>query len=429
MGYIIPNNKYDMIKINDRTNQQICQITGLKKTPIKKVLKKFGVRYNIVHQSVVDKFNMIVPEYNIKKEKKYSYMLSCFLNDLYDARISFNQIDRKYLEDHYEEFISTHLGYFIRKNNGDVEKAKLEHKIRQSTTSNSSFIKKYGLIEGTKKFNEHFNHIHKINSGNNHWLSKINVSFKEHISQTNGISNEEVADLFNHKTKWKSDGLTEEQINSRRTEIARYAASCHTDESLLKFKSSLSKTLSDMKANGTFYQKFGCWKVCYKYAHDNNIEYNDINRIKIWNLLFNVNTIEYWTNRGHDSESAKNQISMFMKPQSKTSMKILKEISKLFKFDIQYEYKFGPYKIDGYVDSKKLMIEYFGDYWHMNPLIYDSHHQIRGGKSAPKIWEDNEKRIEYLQCNGFNTFVIWEYDWCHNRKIVLEQLKNKINEL
>lgn len=68
------------------------------------------------------------------------------------------------------------------------------------------------------------------------------------------------------------------------------------------------------------------------------------------------------------------------------------------------------YFLDYYLPTYNIAIEYFGNYWHMNPDIcnendYNSHVK----ENAGNIWNKYKKRISEIYNNfGIKTFIIWE---------------------
>lgn len=64
---------------------------------------------------------------------------------------------------------ATSLDYFLEKSGGDLEKAKILQKERQSTFTLEKCIKKYGKEEGTKRFNER----------QEKWSTKMETMYKE----------------------------------------------------------------------------------------------------------------------------------------------------------------------------------------------------------------------------------------------------------
>lgn len=75
---------------------------------------------------------------------------------------------------------------------------------------------------------------------------------------------------------------------------------------------------------------------------------------------------------------------------------------------------YKPYDIGCH--KKKKIIEYFGDYWHANPHIYDKVKLIKQkGKTAEEVWEHDSKKLKFAESMGYSVMVIWEKDWKENR--------------
>lgn len=76
--------------------------------------------------------------------------------------------------------------------------------------------------------------------------------------------------------------------------------------------------------------------------------------------------------------------------------------------------------------EKKLVIEYYGDYWHANPRIYSHDTYIDAIKlTAKEKWNRDRKRNFGLRRAGYTILIIWESQWHTDKKYVFE----KINKL
>jgi hypothetical protein len=72
------------------------------------------------------------------------------------------------------------------------------------------------------------------------------------------------------------------------------------------------------------------------------------------------------------------------------------------------------HKVDAYVDETNTIYEFYGDYWHGNPVTYrpgdinpSSH------KSYGTLYEDTKRREQTLRTSGYNLVTIWESEfWC-----------------
>lgn len=70
----------------------------------------------------------------------------------------------------------------------------------------------------------------------------------------------------------------------------------------------------------------------------------------------------------------------------------------------------GSWFLPDIVVSDNIIIEYFGDYWHGNPLKYDRNDTIAHQTKAEDVWERDKKRIDTLCENGYSVIIIWQSD-------------------
>lgn len=75
------------------------------------------------------------------------------------------------------------------------------------------------------------------------------------------------------------------------------------------------------------------------------------------------------------------------------------------------------YNVDAFVQETKTIYEFYGDYWHGNPNVFDADHLHPDRKiSFGEIYENTIKRANKLQTAGFNLIYIWEHDWLKLKK-------------
>ena len=86
----------------------------------------------------------------------------------------------------------------------------------------------------------------------------------------------------------------------------------------------------------------------------------------------------------------------------------------------------GFYKFDGYHASTNTVYEYYGDYWHGNPKIFNPNdiNQITG-KTFSKLYKETMEREAYIRSLGFNLIVKWETPLEDEQESVT-QLKEKL---
>lgn len=86
----------------------------------------------------------------------------------------------------------------------------------------------------------------------------------------------------------------------------------------------------------------------------------------------------------------------------------------------------GRWNVDVLFNYKKLIVEFFGDYWHMNPAKYDDPNVVHGIMkiTAGKIWEKDASKLTDLKARGYEVIVVWESDW----RLEKEKHMKKIQE-
>lgn len=62
--------------------------------------------------------------------------------------------------------------------------------------------------------------------------------------------------------------------------------------------------------------------------------------------------------------------------------------------------------------TRKLIVEFNGDYWHCNPSKYEPEymHGIKN-QTARTIWENDAQRLGKMKKLGYSVYVIWETEY------------------
>lgn len=70
------------------------------------------------------------------------------------------------------------------------------------------------------------------------------------------------------------------------------------------------------------------------------------------------------------------------------------------------------FKVDGYCELTNTIYEFYGDFWHGNPLIYNSTdiHPLNK-KSFGELYNSTIDRENILRREGYNLITIWESDY------------------
>ena len=94
----------------------------------------------------------------------------------------------------------------------------------------------------------------------------------------------------------------------------------------------------------------------------------------------------------------------------------------------EYYGKFYSPIPDIIIESHKLIIEIYGNYWHANPEIYDDLDVIvkygHKRKTAAEIRKEDESRITQLQSFGYDVCILCESDICAG--VYKQKLKNMV---
>ena len=68
----------------------------------------------------------------------------------------------------------------------------------------------------------------------------------------------------------------------------------------------------------------------------------------------------------------------------------------------------------------KKIIEFYGDFYHANPLKYNDDDVILQ-KTAKDVRENDKERIEILESAGYAVKVVWENDYVKDKKRIIKE--------
>lgn len=69
-------------------------------------------------------------------------------------------------------------------------------------------------------------------------------------------------------------------------------------------------------------------------------------------------------------------------------------------------------KVDGYVSETNTVYEFYGDYWHGNPQVYDpSDINRKVGKTFGELFETTQHKRSILLQAGYKLVEVWGSDW------------------
>jgi len=89
-----------------------------------------------------------------------------------------------------------------------------------------------------------------------------------------------------------------------------------------------------------------------------------------------------------------------------------------------------PLELDFYIPDKKFAIEFQGDYWHMNPIIYEATDYNKNIElTAKEIWNRDKYKISRCEEKNILVACIWETDWNENKEYIKDKILKIIKEL
>lgn len=85
-----------------------------------------------------------------------------------------------------------------------------------------------------------------------------------------------------------------------------------------------------------------------------------------------------------------------------------------------YKDKKKVYIYDIYLGNK--IIEYHGDFWHLNPSMYtETDSNPRTHRTAKETWERDVEKIAFATNNGYQVLVIWESEFKLNKQDIIDK--------
>jgi len=136
-----------------------------------------------------------------------------------------------------------------------------------------------------------------------------------------------------------------------------------------------------------------------------------------------------------------------IKPTSKIADELFKQIMSFFPNHIIWThlsklrekrifYNNSVYSLDFYDETTNTIIEFYGDYWHMNPKKYKENDipdfAVSYGKiyKAKDIWEHDTQRINNIKKTILNAsiIIIWESEYISNKETCINDIVKKINK-
>jgi len=90
----------------------------------------------------------------------------------------------------------------------------------------------------------------------------------------------------------------------------------------------------------------------------------------------------------------------------------------------------GRWNVDVLFRHQKLIVEYFGDYWHMSSKLYlpNDIHNITN-IPACVAWRRDAYKLSCLNELGYFVLIVWESDWNINKDLEIKRIKDASDRL
>lgn len=290
---------------------------------------------------------------------------------------------------------------------GNIKYKKWKDNTRQDL---SSFIRRYGEEEGNIKYNEFkrkslipLSKLDRTKVPNprrlDYWIDKLNGDLDKAKIELSKYQNKSTLDTYikrhgeeEGKKKYIEDCL--KKVNNLENFIKKYGLVDGTE----RYNNYILK-LKEIRSKDYLINKYG--KEYYK------------------NLI--IKKTNYLKNQYSD---------IGLEFCEKINEQIKNKFNKIYYGENEYKFyvwldEFKLISPDMYIKDINLVIEFYGDYWHRNPKIYENIND----DFKLKIWEHDEKRINVLKTKyNCEVIIIWESDYLTNKNNIINYIIEKINK-
>lgn len=277
------------------------------------------------------------------------------------------------------------------------------------------------------------------------------ISTHRRLSRLFKLGNSDISSKDRHSgrcdtCKGRYNALNGQQA-SKRTCLEKYGTEYSFQSENNRVKS--EKTL--IEKYGENYRKVICydmWKKYYKrtgYKHNMHNPESLSKMTKSWKDTMDkipTKVKREWNERRMNSYDDPMSPGLFgnklNNSKSKISIEMFKSLElmindKVFLYN-NNEQRIGNRYVDCVIDDV-CIIEFFGSYWHADPMIYDSDDIIRSTSdgnltSAQDIWNKDKNRFgEILENTELPILVVWENDYLYNKANMLNMIFDEVMKI
>lgn len=80
--------------------------------------------------------------------------------------------------------------------------------------------------------------------------------------------------------------------------------------------------------------------------------------------------------------------------------------------------------------ERRIVVEFFGDYWHHNPTKYSPEY-VNGltKRNSVQVWTHDAKKISSLHQAGYEVIVVWESEWRADKDSCMKRINDAFNRI
>ena len=94
----------------------------------------------------------------------------------------------------------------------------------------------------------------------------------------------------------------------------------------------------------------------------------------------------------------------------------------------EYSIPNSRYHADGYSESKKMILEYHGDFYHGNPKLFNEEEMNPVTKTTfGELYQNTLEKQRFCQEQGYEYISIWESEWIRGKNSIIK-LQQKFKE-
>lgn len=274
------------------------------------------------------------------------------------------------------------------------------------TASINSFVRRYGEVEGRKRYNEYVKLQAKVGCSLDYFIEKygekLGTQRYEELCESKGVSKKNCIEKYgkNVGTQFFKD-YCKKQVKAGNT----------IDYYVEKYG----------KVEGTKRYHIVCSQKSLS-LHNFKRKYGEVEGLKQYKAYISKNSVGF----SRVSQELFKQIDDVLGDFANDSFFYLKNYEQevVIKSTDDGETKIA--KLDYSLNDKA--IEFNGDYWHANPVLYSADDMIlrSGGKRelVKDIWDREAKRTAALIKQGFKVHVVWESDYKEDPEKVVAECVN-----